>query len=241
MPHGASVFLFQSTNPCRPNDRSQLRLHFPPALRNFGPSTVTYIAHREPCTDSARYLRVECYLHLSLHSRQHVCLFVVRPPGNPVPPRPQSNPNATCDVPSPGGMEPNCCHPGRHQLPVFQSWPGLTASLSVNISHLPLPRPVHLHQDRQNVRPTKQPTNSLEPAVALAIRALPFQPTNSTSLPTRGRLRAYEVCSCPPHHSYRKISTKLDASPSPPANSIMVLYDYDSNSILTEALKSTPP
>jgi hypothetical protein len=33
------------------DDRSQLRLHFPPALRNFGSIPVTYIAHREPCTD----------------------------------------------------------------------------------------------------------------------------------------------------------------------------------------------
>ena len=128
----------------------------------------------------------------------------------------------------------------------YETWPGLTAKLVRKCLPPSLATAKgHLHQDRQNVRSTKPTLTPTSDATDSNLLETPNNPPNLLLSPEdETGVRAYQVYAKVVNYMAPtgKISTdqtgRFPVASSKGNRSIMVLYDYDSNAILTEPLKS---
>jgi hypothetical protein len=116
----------------------------------------------------------------------------------------------------------------------YDKWPGLTASLITKY----LPKSLatskgHLRMQQKNIQSTKPITADLPLATSLHFSPSQEPPNKCTNVVFTTILPATEL-----HKSYSDQTGKFPVQSSRGYNYVMVLYDYDSNAILSKPLKT---
>jgi hypothetical protein len=118
----------------------------------------------------------------------------------------------------------------------FNTWPGLTSSLITKY----LPKSLatskgHLRMQQKNIQSTKPITITPDLPLAVSLDVSPSREPNNT--PTHVVFTSM-ITSTDLHKSYSDQTGKFPVQSSRGYNYVMVLYDYDSNAILTKPLKT---
>jgi hypothetical protein len=123
----------------------------------------------------------------------------------------------------------------------YATWPGLTAEL-VN-KHLPPSLATakgHLDQQRQNIRSTQSPTNLPVPDTISSDTHLPAHPDDSAPIQENPNIRTHHIFAVS-HDIKSQIADLTGRFPTTAFHGhqyILIIYDYDSHSILAETMKN---